>query len=209
MAVPRAVPAAVPVRRAVLHAAVEAAETDTGAARQARGWAAGHPGHRHLYVRDTGTQRTCGGRQPLVRRRRARQRVFSELARCGDASRGRWHLVLDVLHPAPPASASADWRPVSCLGTRKHRGALMADYAQQHGVVRHSPSPDDQYLETPPGSTYEHTDAHVGPMIKFGLWLLISAVVVHIGLSSMYWLLVRRTTARGDTPHTPPAADTR
>ena len=40
----------------------------------------------------------------------------------------------------------------------------MAQHAH-HGAVAHQ-TPDDQYLETPPGAGYEHTDAHVGPMIK-------------------------------------------
>ena len=79
----------------------------------------------------------------------------------------------------------------------------MAEHAQQHEVAGHSSSADDQYLETPPGSTYEHTDAHVGPMIKFGIWLLVSAVIVHVGLAAMYWLLVRESTERVDTRRYP------
>jgi len=69
----------------------------------------------------------------------------------------------------------------------------MAEHVQHHGVAGHS-SVDDQYLETPPGSTYEHTDAHVGPMIKFAMWLVISAVIVYVGMAAMYWLLVREST---------------
>jgi len=84
----------------------------------------------------------------------------------------------------------------------------MAEHVQQHAVAGHA-SADDQYLETPPGSTYEHTDAHVGPMIKFGLWLLISAVIVHIGLAAMYWLLVRESTERVDTRRYPLAVNGR
>ena len=81
----------------------------------------------------------------------------------------------------------------------------MAEHVQQHGVLSHGhDSADDQYLETPPGSTYEHTDAHVGPMIKFAIWLLVSAVIVHVGLAGMYWLLVRESTERVDTQRTPP-----
>ena len=78
----------------------------------------------------------------------------------------------------------------------------MAEHVQQHAAVRH-PSADDQYLHTPPGSTYEHTDAHVGPMIKFALWLAISAAVVHVGLAGMYWLLIRESTERVDTQRYP------
>jgi hypothetical protein len=85
----------------------------------------------------------------------------------------------------------------------------MADYVQPHSVVGPSSSADDQYLETPPGSTYEHTDAHVGPMIKFGLWLLVSAVIVHVGLAAMYWLLVRESTERATTQRYPLAVNGR
>ena len=81
----------------------------------------------------------------------------------------------------------------------------MAEHLQQHAAVGHH-SADDQYLETPPGSTYEHTDAHVGPMIKFALWLVICAVTVHVGLAAVYWLLIRESTERVDTQRYPLAA---
>jgi hypothetical protein len=84
----------------------------------------------------------------------------------------------------------------------------MAEHVEHHAVAGHHAA-DDQYLETPPGSTYEHTDAHVGPMIKFGLWLLISAVIVHVGLAAMYWLLVRESTERVDTQRYPLAVNGR
>ena len=79
----------------------------------------------------------------------------------------------------------------------------MAEHAPHPEVAGHSSSADDQYLETPPGSTYEHTDAHVGPMIKFGIWLIVSAVIVHVGLAAMYWLLVRESTERVDARRYP------
>ena len=85
----------------------------------------------------------------------------------------------------------------------------MAEHVQHHGVAGHASSADDQYLETPPGSTYEHTDAHVGAMIKFGIWLLVSAVIVHVGLAAMYWLLVRESTERVDTRRYPLAVNGR
>jgi hypothetical protein len=84
----------------------------------------------------------------------------------------------------------------------------MAEHADEHGVAGHH-SADDQYLETPPGSTYEHTDAHVGPMIKFAIWLLVSAVIVHVGLAAMYWLLVRESSERVDTRRYPLAVNGR
>jgi hypothetical protein len=82
----------------------------------------------------------------------------------------------------------------------------MAEHVQQHAAADH-PSADDQYLQTPPGSTYEHTDAHVGPMMQFALWLVISAVVVHVGLAGMYWLLIRESTERIDTQRYPLAVN--
>jgi hypothetical protein len=83
----------------------------------------------------------------------------------------------------------------------------MAEHAHHHGAVSHA-SADDQYLETPPGSTYEHTDAHVGPMIHFGVWLAISALIVHVGLAAMYWLLIRQSSERVETQRYPLAVDT-
>jgi hypothetical protein len=53
-------------------------------------------------------------------------------------------------------------------------------------------SPDDEYLETPPGSTYEHTDANVSVIVRFLLWLAVSAVIIHFGLAGMYEVLIRQ-----------------
>ncbi len=78
----------------------------------------------------------------------------------------------------------------------------MAEHARHHAVTGNH-SPDDQYLETPPGSTYEHTDADVGSMVKFALWLVISAVIVHVGLAGMYWLLIRESTERVESEQYP------
>jgi len=64
-------------------------------------------------------------------------------------------------------------------------------------------SPDDEYLETPPGSTYEHTDANVWVIVKFLVWLAVSAVVIHFGLGAMYELLIRQAT---ETEHPYPLA---
>jgi hypothetical protein len=57
-------------------------------------------------------------------------------------------------------------------------------------------SPDDEYLETPPGSTYEHTDAHTKPLVSFLFWCIVSALVIHVGLAGAYELLVREGIAR-------------
>jgi hypothetical protein len=57
---------------------------------------------------------------------------------------------------------------------------------------------DQQYRETPPGAAYEHTDASVWTIAKFGLWLAIAAVIIHIGLGFMYSMFIERakTTER-------------
>ena len=41
-------------------------------------------------------------------------------------------------------------------------------------------SPDDEYLNPPSGSGHEHTDADVSMIVQFGVWLTVSAIVVHI-----------------------------
>ena len=67
----------------------------------------------------------------------------------------------------------------------------------QHHAVGHA-SPDYEYLETPPGSTYEHTDANVWIIVKFLVWLAISAVVIHFGLALLYGLLIDRAMETGE-----------
>lgn len=62
-------------------------------------------------------------------------------------------------------------------------------------------SADDEYVETPRGSTYEHTDANVWIIVKFLIWLAVSAVVIHVGLGLMYALLIERSTVRGEQPY--------
>ena len=69
----------------------------------------------------------------------------------------------------------------------------MAD----HHPVGHA-SPDDEYLETPPGAEYEHTDANVRIIFKFLIWLTISAVVIHFGLGLMYGFLIEQSKETGD-----------
>ena len=81
----------------------------------------------------------------------------------------------------------------------------MADHA--HGAVAHRTA-DDQYLETPPGAGYEHTDAHVGPMVKFAVWLVISALISCVGLAAMYWLLIRESSERVESQQYPLATGT-
>ena len=52
-------------------------------------------------------------------------------------------------------------------------------------------SADDEYLVTPPGAGHEHTDTNVWIIAKFGLWLAISAIVIHVGMWFALGLLVQ------------------
>ena len=67
----------------------------------------------------------------------------------------------------------------------------------QHHAAGHA-SADDEYLDTPPGSTYEHTDATVSIIVKFLFWIAVSAVAIHLGLALMYALLVDRAMETGE-----------
>lgn len=64
--------------------------------------------------------------------------------------------------------------------------------AEHRDFVGHA-SADDQYIETPPGAGYEHTDASVWAIVKFGIWLAIAAILVHIGLAVFFAGLVERS----------------
>ena len=55
-------------------------------------------------------------------------------------------------------------------------------------------TPDDEYLVTPEGSSYEHTDANVWVIAKFGIWLAITAVAVHLGIGVLWRTLVNQAT---------------
>ena len=63
-------------------------------------------------------------------------------------------------------------------------------------------SADDEYLNPPGGSEHEHTDANVSMIVQFALWLLASAVVVHILVWFMFALFVdlRETTGPAEFP---------
>jgi hypothetical protein len=54
-------------------------------------------------------------------------------------------------------------------------------------------SAENEYLVTPPGSGHEHTDANVWIIVKFGLWLVISAILIHIGLGFLFGLWVKQS----------------
>ena len=72
--------------------------------------------------------------------------------------------------------------------------------AHDHHDVAHA-SADAEYLVTPPGAGHEHTDTNVGIIVKFGLWLAISALVIHVGMWFAFGLLVQ--WREGVTPEFP------
>ncbi|HTM02411.1 MAG TPA: hypothetical protein VL173_02830 [Vicinamibacterales bacterium] len=57
---------------------------------------------------------------------------------------------------------------------------------------------DEQYMSTPEGAAYEHTDANVWQIIKFGIWLAITALVVHVGLGLMYRMQIEQAKKTGE-----------
>ena len=76
------------------------------------------------------------------------------------------------------------------MGHHDHHAA----HAPQAPPVLHG-GPDDEYAYTPEGSSYEHTDANVWVIAKFGIWLAITAVVVHLGIWVMWGALVKQAEA--------------
>ncbi len=73
--------------------------------------------------------------------------------------------------------------------------------AQGHGPGPVDPGfdpADPEYGVTPPGSTYEHTDAHVWIIAKFMFWLLVTAVVTHFGLGFMYQMMIEQADRRDE-----------
>jgi hypothetical protein len=57
----------------------------------------------------------------------------------------------------------------------------------------HHPSAEDEYLVQPPGAAHEHSDADVWTIVKFGLWLAISAVVISAGVGLLFGLFVTQS----------------
>lgn len=68
-------------------------------------------------------------------------------------------------------------------------------------------SPDPEYAVTPPGAGYEHTDANIWVIVKFGVWLLVSALIIHVGIGLMFGLFVEQREIDGE-PQYPLAATT-
>jgi hypothetical protein len=61
---------------------------------------------------------------------------------------------------------------------------------------------DDQYRETPSGAGYEHTDASVYIIVKFAVWLIVAAVLIHVGLALLFDAFAARRVER-DEPRFP------
>ena len=57
----------------------------------------------------------------------------------------------------------------------------------------HHPSAEDEYLVQPPDAAHEHSDANVWIIVKFGLWLAISAVVISAGMGLLFGLFVKQS----------------
>ena len=82
----------------------------------------------------------------------------------------------------------------------------------RHDTAGHT-SADDQYVETPPGAGYEHTDASVWLVAKFLIWLGVAAAVIHVGLALLFNVFVDQRVERaapryplavGEGPRLPP-----
>lgn len=69
--------------------------------------------------------------------------------------------------------------------------------AHEHAAHR---SADDEYLGVPE-SSYEHTDANVWAIVKLGLWLVVTAIVVHFGIGVMYRMLIERAKVTEQQPY--------
>ncbi|HKE87689.1 MAG TPA: hypothetical protein VKB50_28235 [Vicinamibacterales bacterium] len=57
-------------------------------------------------------------------------------------------------------------------------------------------SADDQYRNTTEGSGHEHTDANVWMIVQFAIWLVVSAVIVHIGMFFMFRVFADQREAK-------------
>jgi hypothetical protein len=72
----------------------------------------------------------------------------------------------------------------------------MAHDAHSHATA------DDEYLNTTEGAGHEHTDANVWMIVQFAIWLVLSAVAVHIAMWFMFRVFVSQREA-ASTPEFP------
>jgi len=68
-----------------------------------------------------------------------------------------------------------------------------------HDAAAHHATADDQYLNTTEGSGHEHTDANVWMIVQFAIWLVISALVVHV----LMWFMFRVFVTQREAVSTP------
>lgn len=74
----------------------------------------------------------------------------------------------------------------------EHRSTPHKTAADEHRPrPHHHRTADDEYVAVP-DSSYEHTDANVTAIVRFGLWLAVTAVIVHIGMGLLYAMLIAR-----------------
>jgi len=64
-----------------------------------------------------------------------------------------------------------------------------------HHDAAHHRTAEDEYRETPPGAGHEHTDAEIGPIIKFAIWITAIAIVVHFGAYFMFYFMADQRAA--------------
>ena len=57
----------------------------------------------------------------------------------------------------------------------------------------HHASAEDEYHFQPPDAGHEHSDANVWIIVKFGLWLAISAVVISAGMGLLFGVFVKQS----------------
>ena len=75
----------------------------------------------------------------------------------------------------------------------------MAHAPQPHTPLPTGPEPghhasaEDEYLFQPKGAGHEHSDANVWIIVKFGVWLAISAVVISAGMALLFGLFVKQS----------------
>jgi len=70
-----------------------------------------------------------------------------------------------------------------------------------HGYGGGTASAEDEYLATPSGAGHEHTDTNVRIIVTFAFWLIVSAVVVHLGMWALFALFVEQ---RAEAPAAQP-----
>ena len=58
-------------------------------------------------------------------------------------------------------------------------------------------SADAEYVNPPSGSGHEHTDANVSMIVQFGIWLTVTAILVHVAMWFMFSVFVDMRQRQG------------